>query len=218
MLFDLIYQLADYVPYSAATWLALLETVNQNYWPWSLLLVPAMCLLLTSARFNQSTLDASGLAILAICWAWSGWIFLGQYFAPLHWITSKIIPFFLLQVVLVLFYAFQCLRKRLVISQTGSGKNVLLLGAALVLLPILQLISGSNMAQLSWPALVPDATALVSVAWLSIKGRGRTSLIYVPLAWLLIASLHGLALGLQAETLLLPIALAILLTRSRLGS
>ncbi|MEM7193935.1 MAG: hypothetical protein AAF402_03230 [Pseudomonadota bacterium] len=210
MFSDLLYQLADYVPYSADIWRSLIETINLDHWPESLVLLPILALLITADRMSSRFVDAFSFILLALCWAFSAWVFLAQHYAPLYWVAEKIIPFFLIQAFLLLSFGARCLKPDTELVERDGHPGGILLLVVLLALPALQFVFGNSSAQLSWLALSPDATAIITLAWLITTGQIRSMLILIPLAWLGLASLNGLALGLWAEALLLPAALVMI--------
>jgi hypothetical protein len=199
------YSIADLVLFTPATYFRLFELHHRGWWPLQLACAAA-AVVIVLCLWRQPARGGRVVAILlAVSWAWVGWAFLHLRLAPIHWVADGYAVVFSLQALLLL--ACGLLRRGLEI-ETGNtlraGIGVLILLAALLVMPAVAYLTGREWMQAELFAMTPDATALATLGLL-LLARGRISvwLALIPLAWCLISGATLWALQ-APEAMILP--------------
>lgn len=203
--------------------LRLFVRINQDFWPWPLLAVLAGILVPVLLLNHRPAIKRVALGLMAVAWVSSGYGFLVGYFGPINWPAQWFGWGFVLQGVLLGFFAFL---GGAGFSKWRAGRSAdhWLAGlwlAAVLALPWLTVIESGDWKALGLFGLAPGTTAAsgVLVAGL-LPGFWRWVYLAVPVLWSLFsaATLWALQtwwlLGLPVATLILTF-LAFRLSPSR---
>ncbi|WP_235830285.1 DUF6064 family protein [Algihabitans albus] len=187
MLDWLSYRPTDFLLFSPRTYWRLFELENAALWPLPLatlligLALPALLL-----RRRPAT-DRAAALLLAAAWAWVGWSFLWQRYAPVNWAAAYLAPLFGLQALLFVWLAVRGDGIRLrqgLDPQAAAG--FALIGYALLLHPLTAPLAGRPLAGAEIVGIAPDPTAILTlgIALLQPPGSARRLLFLVPSLWL----------------------------------
>lgn len=203
----LSYRPADFLLFSPRSYWRLFELENAALWP-----LPPIALLLGLAlpvlllRRRPAT-DRTAALLLAATWAWVGWSFLWQRYAPINWAAAYLAPLFGLQALLFLGLAVRGDGLRLredLDPQAATG--FALIGYALLLHPLTAPLAGRPLAGAEVFGITPDPTAILTlgIALLQPPGSARRLLFLIPSLWL--ASSAATLLTLEAPEGWIPTA------------
>ncbi len=210
------YNIANFIPFTAEVYLRLVERVNAAWWPLHAATVAvALIALVLALRGNRRGAGP----LLALLWAWSGYGFLQQFYAPLNWVGVWFAWAFYAQALLVAALPAVAPAREISALRHRSGLLLCLTGLGWSLATL----AGRNgPAQVEVVGIHPDPTALFSLGLLLLVARGWwvPVLLALPLLWSLIAGATLLVLELTGAPLLfaavaftLAIGLADALTR-----
>ncbi len=192
--------LEDLLLFSPRVYWRLFALENAAVWPIQPLLLAAGALLVLcllrgwrpSRRWLGPTL---GLA-LAAAWLWAGWQFVALRYGTVNWAAPMLAWGF---------YAEGALLAALGLSGrldfTGHGirarVGIGLLAVALLAWPLFAPLDGRPWQEAEIFALVPDPTAVATLALLALTPRGRWTalLCVVPALWLAVSALTLLTMG-----------------------
>ena len=198
------------LPYSAEVLYAFLAGYNAALWPAQIL---AYALALAALALVSVQRPWSGRAIaliLAAGWAVSGYVFHLQNFQTINFFAIYIAPVFLLQALLLLWSG--ALRGELVFAigrDRNSARGLVLIAAALLLVPFLGWLEGYGLDGAAIVGLAPAPTLVFTLGLLlCTKGRTPSYLLVLPLIAAGIGAAEAWFLRLPWE--ILPPALALL--------
>jgi hypothetical protein len=182
------YRPSDFLMFAPRTYWRLFELHNQAWWPAPLLLLlTGLLWLLWLPRHSTLALRA-GTVGLALAWAFVGWFFLHERYAPVNWVMTWGAYVFLAQ---ALGLAVLGIRNDLkpTPSRAARSAGLLLCGWALLGQPLLALAFDRPWRQAEVFGLAPDPTVIATLGLLVLVAAdaGATR-------WLLRA-LWGLALA-----------------------
>jgi hypothetical protein len=199
------YRPSDFLMFAPDTYWRQFELHNTTLWPFQLLplltLLAMVSVVLLAPAQRHTTVLRWGVAGLAVCWAFVGWAFLWQRYAPINWAAQTFALVFAAQSLGLLGLA---TRSNLQIS-TQSGRRVfalsLLTWAALVH-PLLALAFGRPLVQAELFGTAPDPTALATLGWLLLadaRTRSGRVLLWtlqaVALVWCVISAVTLWTMG-----------------------
>ena len=194
------YRPEDLLMVSPRVYARLFELHNQALWPAQLLVLAlgavAVAVLLRPGPRGTRLL----LMLLAVAWAFVGWSFLWQRYAPLQGGIAPVAVLFGLQALLLAGLAGR--RNGLHLARHGRvrrGLGIGLFAYALALHPLVALAAGRGLAGVEILGLTPDplAIATLGVMALAEPARRAWALLALPALWCL---LSGLTLGLLGES------------------
>lgn len=200
------------LPYDAEVLFAFHAQLTAPFWPY-VLAGPLLGLAALGMALRPVAGRNSGrgvLLLLALGWAWVGWLFFLQGFARFDFLAPLYGWAFLLQALLL---AANALVGR---PAFGARARFAGVGAALALLALFAWPLAGPLYGGGWPAaplagIMPGPTALLTLGLLlTAEGRGRLHLALLPLAWCGVAGFRGWALGLPPELALAALGLAAL--------
>ncbi|MBW7472697.1 DUF6064 family protein [Marinobacter sp. F4218] len=200
----LSYSLQDFLMFGPEVFLRLFARINQDLWPWQLLVVPLSLIVPWMAGRPEIVWRRLALVIVAAAWILSGGGFLVNYFGEINWPAVWIGWAFTVQGGLLAALAVTRGCPRLSIGRTGWFAAFWL--AAVVLLPWLTVVQSGEPTTLALFGLSPGVTVAASV--LLVGGFGRATfwlLLPVPITWVLFSTATYWALQTQ-WLLLLPLA------------
>lgn len=177
------YGLEDFLLFSASTYQRLFELHNRAWWP-AQGLAQALGVAIVWAAWRWPGQRAARLAWAALVAAWlvAAWAWHLHRFATIQWAAPGFAVAFALQAVAMLAWALHpgCGRDRAPPGRTRVALAVA--GVALVVWPAMPLALGRPVAQAEWFALMPDPTALLTLAVLLLR-PAPAWLWPLPLTW-----------------------------------
>lgn len=190
------YELSNFLLFSPRTYDRLLESYNHTVWPWHLMaLLSGFAVLLLAARERSRRDSLVLVSILALAWAWVGWAFLLERYAPINWAARWAALAFAVQAALLV--ATELARK----EETKTAPRFARVGGLLVsafaigALPLLERALGRPWTQVEVFAIFPDATALATLGILVARRRVDVHLVVIPFLWCLAGAATLAALG-----------------------
>jgi hypothetical protein len=162
------YRPSDFLMFAPHTYWRLFELHNTAWWPAPPLLVLAGGVLV-ALLWRHRDVPAAWLrgvaAALALGWAFGGWAFVAQRYAPINWSAEGLalacaVP----ALVLAALALSKCRLQAAASARYRAG--VLLLGWAVVGHPLLAPIFGRPLLQAEVWLLAPDPTAVATLGWL----------------------------------------------------
>lgn len=210
----LSYSLADFLPFSRATYLRLFELYDARFWPAVAIGLALGLSLLWLLRSPTPVRLRLALGLLAGSWVWIAWAFLWQTYAPLLWAAPYAAAAFAAQGMLLLGVAFAPWGEGLT-PRTGRGARLGygLLAIAVLVAPPLGLCFDRSWSGLELFGSAPDPTALATLGFLTlVRHPLRPLLMAVPIAWALFSGLILLAMDDPLWPLLPGTALVVLTT------
>jgi hypothetical protein len=167
------YSLSDFLMFSPRTYWRLVDQYNRDVWPLHLgaLGIGLMCAWLAS----KGSRWAYGL--LALAWAWVGWAFHWERLATIYLAAPWFAGAFALQAMLLLALAWK--NPKLAMGRA----RWFVVAVAVVAYPLSSLAFGRPLTQSESFGLMPDPTALLTLALLA--GRKTWFAAFVPAASLL---------------------------------
>lgn len=172
------YRPSDFLMFAPDTYWRQFELHNTALWPFQLLppfILPVLvAAVVQGPAQGRKTALRWGMAGVAMCWAFVGWSFLWQRYAPINWAAQAFALLFAAQSLGLLGLA---ARSNLQITDQ-SGRRVFaltLLTWAVLAHPLLALAFGRPLAQAEWFGTAPDPTALATLGWLLLaEARSRS--------------------------------------------
>jgi hypothetical protein len=199
------YALSDLLLFSPRVYFRMLELHNEALWPLQLVtLAVGLAVLVLAVRGGVPAGRVAGV-LLGLLWMWVAWSFLWERYATINWAVAYIAPVFLVQgAALGLFAA----RGDLTPTEDGWRRwaGIALLVAAIILYPLVAPVLGRPWSAAEVFGMMPDPTAVATLAYLALSRRGGPLMI-VPALWCALAS-ETLWL-LDAPGFFIPIAAAL---------
>ena len=181
----LTYQLSDFLLFSEAVYWRLFVLENASLWPFPLIMPFVMLVVLAVHLRRPDTGQRAMAAFLAVAWASIGWHFVWLRYAPVNWVMVYVAPLFLVQVAVLLFFAWKTPAKTVPPSgQRYFGYALILTGA--LAYPVLALLDHRPIASAEVIGIAPDPTAVASVgaAFLMSSGWQARIVLILSLLWL----------------------------------
>lgn len=159
------YRPSDFLMFSPRIYWRLFESLNLATWPAPVLLLALGPLLWWLLRRGVAARGVAGA--LALAWTSSGWLFLQQRLAPIHWVAEG---FALAFGALALTWLALALPPGLAWRGEPSRRRAALAlwVVAFGLVPVLPLLAGRPWQQAEVFALAPDPTAIVALGVLLV--------------------------------------------------
>jgi Family of unknown function (DUF6064) len=160
------YRPSDFLMFAPRTYWRLFELHNLAWWPaqWLLLAIGAAAVVWLARRPGAVPLRAAFVG-LAVAWAFVGWAFVHERFAPIHWVMVWGAWAFIVQALLLAALA----TRRDVVTATPRAARfgtLALCGWALLVHPLLVLPFDRPWAQAEVAGLAPDPTAIFTLGLL----------------------------------------------------
>jgi hypothetical protein len=194
------YSLSDFLLFSPRTYYRMIERHNEAVWPAQLLTMALGLGILGALRRPSAPQGRIVAGILAIMWIWVAWAFLLQRYATINWAITYIVPLFMLEALLLLWWG--VIRGELsfaITSETGSRVGTVLFVLGLLVYPALAAIFGRPWKQAEVFGIVPDPTAISTAGLLFLtNSRYRWGLLPVPLLWCAITAATLWAMSAQS--------------------
>lgn len=182
----LSYAPSDLLPFSPRVYFRMLELHNEALWPLQVVtLAVGLVVLVLAVRGGVPAGRVAGV-LLGGLWVWVAWSFLWERYATINWAVAYIAPVFAAQGVAIGLYA---ARGDLTPITGGWGRwaGIALLAAAIVLYPLIAPAFGRPWSAAEGFGVMPDPTAVATLAYLALARRGGWLMI-VPALWSALAS------------------------------
>jgi hypothetical protein len=185
----LSYGLADLVPFSRDTWLALVAAYNRQHLPVVSAGVGIGLLALWLTAVGGPWRLRSGLALVGLCWLWIAWAFLHRELGSLLWAADWLAWGFAAQGGLLVLAAAMVSASWSIAAPAWRAPGWWLLAAAVLLLPVMAWAAGRGWYAVGWFGTAPDATAIGTLGMLTLlRGRVALPLLLLPLLWCALAA------------------------------
>ncbi|MEX0605489.1 MAG: DUF6064 family protein [Marinobacter sp.] len=205
------YSLADFLMFGPDVFLRLYVRTNQDIWPWPLLAVVLSVVLAWLLTQRQAWAKRAVLALLGVAWAWSGAVFMLQYYGP---INSPVVYFgwgFIAQGALLGLIAptWRPMSYRRI--RGWDWRIALVWLATVAALPWLVVMESGEWRALALFAITPDLTVLASLPCLLMLPRKlRGFLLFLPALWAIFSALTLWTLG-MTTLMIIPLAALVLM-------
>lgn len=190
------YGLSDFLLFSPRTYYRLLERHNETVWPGQIFCVGIGVLIVWLLRYPSQRRSRIISAILAVLWAWVGWLFLWQRYATINWAVQYVVPLFALQALLLAWTGSIRGSLSFGLARTAAGTiGILLFFLSLAVYPMLAPWSGRPWWQAEVFGVAPDPTVLATIGLLVLAQGHRWTLLLVPILWCIMSGATLLAMG-----------------------
>ena len=166
------YRLHDFLLFSARTYYRLFEIYNRAVWPLHVLAIAAGIAILIGR------LRGRALAVfLAADWLFIAWFFQIKRYATIQWAAKWFALAFAIEALLLIFFGFRR------ITQT-SKCGLVLFGFALLIEPLIGLMTGRRWVTVEIFGIAPDPTAIATlgIALFADRRLGAVLMI-IPMLW-----------------------------------
>ena len=179
------YTLSDFLLFSPRTYYRLLELYNLAIWPAQLAgLAIGVAIVGLLAKNTRGGVVA---VLLAVCWLWIAWAFHWQRYATINWAAGHFAVGFAIEAVLLIWIG--VVRDSLRFDSAPRVRariGVAIFAFALMIQPLLQLLSGRNWQQLEVFGVAPNPTAVATLGVLLASNRMPWIAVPLPLIWCVI--------------------------------
>jgi len=183
------YRLSDFLMFSSRTYYRLFELYNADIWPMQILAAACGAVIALLVWRLPSGHGKVVSVLLAACWLWVAWAYHLQHYATINWAAHYYALGFAIQAAFLVWIgvirgglAFQS--QSLVIRYVGFGLYLF----ALLVQPLLALLTGRNWRQAEFFAVAPDPTAIATMGLLVIANKRRCWLLIIPILWCIISA------------------------------
>jgi hypothetical protein len=181
------YRPSDFLMFSAASHARLLESYNRDHWPLHLLMVAVAAVLAWSMARPSRQGTRAAAASLALTWAWVSGSFHWNRFSEINTAALYFAAAWALQAIALL--ACAALPVRHFLQRSWPGAGAALLGTAVLLWPLLALVTGRGWRQAEYFGMAPEPTALATLGWLlAVAPRLQRLLVVIPALSLLVGA------------------------------
>jgi len=193
------YQLSDLLLFAPRVYYRLFERINEGAWPLHLpLAIFGLAMLAVMVRPGAGRVRAV-LVLLGANWIWLAWFFFSRHYATINWAAEWIAPVFMLQGLLLLAmgawpggavaYAIANAPPRLAVPG-------IVLFLAVAGYPLIALAAGRPIGQAEFFGIVPDPTAVATLAFLALLGGTVFRLAtIIPFLWCIVTGLTLRTMG-----------------------
>ena len=194
------YSLSDFLLFSPRTYYRMIERHNEAVWPTQLLTMALGVAILGALRQPSTTQGRIIAGIMALLWMWVAWAFLLYRYATINWAINYVVPFFVLEALLLVWWGVIGGKLSFAVRREASGRfGTALLVLSLLLYPALAVIFGRPWNQAEVFGIAPDPTVAATVGLLLLtNSRLRWGLLPVPLLWCGITAATLLAMSAQS--------------------
>ena len=178
------YGLSDFLLFSPRTYYRMIERHNEAVWPAQLLTMALGIGILGALRQPSTTQGRIIAGILALLWMWVAWAFLLYRYATINWAIKYVVPFFVLEALLLVWWGVIGGKLSFAVRPTAIGRlGTALFVLSLLLYPALAVIVGRPWNQAEVFGIAPDPTVTATIGLLLLTSRLRWGLLPVPLLW-----------------------------------
>jgi hypothetical protein len=198
------YSLRDFLLFSSRTYYRLFELYNAAIWPVQLAALGLGLAVLALLRRASLARGRAIAVILAACWLWVAIAFHAHRYAKINSAALSFAAAFSLEAALLIWIG--VLRGRLSFARPAGRAGFWIFLFALAIEPILGPLFGRGWRQVEIFGVAPDPTAVATLGVLLLaSGRGRWSLLVVPVLWCAISGATLLAMK-TPDFWILPLA------------
>ncbi len=200
------YAIEDFIPFTADTYVRLIEFLNEDIWP--LHLVTFLIGVAILALFGKQHHRWPG-ALLGVVWIWVGYAFHMERYSSLVWAGDYFGWAFIAQGVFLILCG-ACGILRISRYDWPEWLGAALAVFALTVYPLLIVLSGRGWSGSEWFGIAPDPTAVYTLGVILLAARGAwlVLLLPIPLLWCAVSGATLWALEMP-PALLLPVIAAI---------
>ena len=178
------YGLSDFLLFSPRTYYRMIERHNEAIWPAQLITMMLGIGILGALRQPSTAQGRIIAGILALLWMWVAWAFLLYRYATINWAIKYVVPFFVLEALLLVWWGVIGGKLSFAVRPTAIGRlGTALFVLSLLLYPALAVIVGRPWNQAEVFGIAPDPTVTATVGLLLLTSRLRWGLLPVPLLW-----------------------------------
>ncbi len=186
------YRLSDFLMFSPAIYWRMVERMNRELWPLPLVALAIGLVLVVTVAARPGWAPRAVLVVLGLAWAWVGWAFHWQRYAPINWAAQYLAAAFWVQAALLAGTPLPGPGHDAPVVPAVRTTGLALALAGVLLYPMLSAALGRPWAQAEVVGLVPEPTALATLGLLmALQPRHWRWLAVVPVLTLLV----GLATG-----------------------
>ena len=181
------YRPSDFLLFAPRTYYRLFELYNIDIWPLQILALLAGAAILVLIRNRMASSGRIIGVLLAACWLWVAWAFHWQRYATINWAASYFAVGFAIEALLLIWIG--VVRDSLRFDSAPRVRariGVAIFAFALMIQPLLQLLSGRNWQQLEVFGVAPDPTAVATLGVLLASNRMPWIAVPLPLIWCVI--------------------------------
>ena len=182
------YRLSDFILFSDTAYYRQFELYNEAIWPLQFVALLFSLVMLYALWKKPGWGGRAVGVILVVSWLWVAWAYLYQRLDQLHVVADKYALGFVVQAVLLAWFGVVKNRFELVNSRGRVIMGTVLLAVALVIYPLIAVLSGRPWMQFELFAFAPDPTVLATLAIL-LRYKAAWLLYVIPLVWLLISGM-----------------------------
>lgn len=184
------YTIRQFIPMTPEVYFRLFERLNELVWPWQ---VPALTAAAIAAVLAWRRHGVVAGVLLGACWFWVAAVFQFRLHAELNWAGPYFGWAFLVQGVLMVIAG---ARGRLDgVPGARAMTGAVMIGAALVLYPLLGPLTGRAWAGVELAGTAPDPTVILTLGVLLVPARIPWTLVPIPVLWCLYSGATWWAVG-----------------------
>jgi hypothetical protein len=191
------YSLSDALMFSPRVYYRLIELYNEAVAPAQVLTIGlGIAMLAAFFRPGDSGFRFGAIA-LGASWLWVSYGFLWERFATINWPISYVVPFTVLQGVMLIGFGVSGAGLSLPARRSiTTAAGLILFAAAVILYPFIAPLLDRPWAAAEIFGLMPDPTAIATLAFLAIAAGGvRWLLMIIPVLWCAISSVMLWTMG-----------------------
>ena len=189
------YRPEDFLLFSPRVYWRLFELHNAALWPLHVVTLAAGLVIMLLIARQPKVWTRWVPLILALLWMFVGWSFLWNRYATINWAASYIAPTFIFEGALLLI-ASATNALSFDERRPADGIGYLMLGFALVGLPLLAPLQGRGWASSEVFGIAPDPTVMATIGVLLLaRGRLVTWLWPIPVLWCLLSGVTVQTMG-----------------------
>jgi hypothetical protein len=175
------YRFADLLLFAPRTYYRLFELYNEAVWPLHIASAAIGLAILALIVSRPKTAGRAVPLLLAVCWAWVAWAYLGTRYATINWAATYFAYGFAVEALLLLLAGAAGLVKftKPQLAPAGVGLFVF----ALLVQPLIGPLLGRGWSEIELFGLTPDPTVVATLGVLIAADRPRFALMIVPLLW-----------------------------------
>jgi hypothetical protein len=177
------YSVSDLLLFSPGTYYRLFELYNEAVWPMHVAAAAIGLVILALLLVRPPVAGRIVALLLAACWTWIAWAYLGSRYATINWAAVYFAYGFALQALLLLLAGAAGLvnftKPEPRFAPVGLGLFVF----ALLIQPLIGPLLGRSWSEIELFGLSPDPTAVATLGVLLAADRIPFALMIVPLLW-----------------------------------
>ena len=205
------YRPSDFLLFAPRTYYRLFELYNAEIWPLQIVALFAGATILLLMRSRIAWRGRLIAALLAASWLWMAWAFHWQRYATINWAASYFAVGFAIEAALLVWIG--VVRDRLQFDSDqgpAARTGALIFAFALLVQPLLGLLSGRQWGQLEVFGVTPDPTVVATLGLLLAATRIHWAALPIPFLWCLVGGATLWVMN-AADAFILPIAAVLVL-------